>query len=72
LLHIKDGPAVRGEPMVAVGDGVLDVPSIIQAGAGSTQWLIVELDACATDMMEAVEKSYDYLVGKGLARGNSR
>jgi sugar phosphate isomerase/epimerase len=72
LLHIKDGPAVRGEPMVAVGDGVIDVPSIVQAGAGSTEWMIVELDACATDMMEAVEKSYDYLVGKGLARGNPR
>jgi len=72
LLHIKDGPAVRGEPMVAVGDGVMDVPSIVQAGAGSTEWMIVELDACATDMMEAVEKSYDYLVSKGLARGNSR
>ena len=72
LLHIKDGPAVRGEPMVAVGDGVMDVPIIVQAGAGSTEWMIVELDACATDMMEAVEKSYDYLVSKGLARGNSR
>ena len=72
LLHIKDGPAVRGEPMVAVGDGVMDVPSIVQAGAGSTAWMIVELDVCATDMMEAVEKSYDYLVSRGLARGNSR
>ena len=72
LLHIKDGPAVRGEPMVAVGDGVMDVRSIVQAGAESTAWLIVELDACATDMMEAVAKSYAYLVGNGLARGNSR
>ena len=70
LLHIKDGPAVRGEPMVAVGDGVMDVPSIVQAGAGFTEWMIVELDACATDMMEAVEKSCAYLVSKGLARGN--
>jgi sugar phosphate isomerase/epimerase len=70
FLHIKDGPCVKGEPMVAVGDGVMDFPSIIEAGEGTTEWLVVELDACATDMMEAVKKSYDYLVGTGLARGN--
>jgi len=29
------------------------------------------LDDCATDMLEAVEKSYQYLIGEGLARGNS-
>ncbi|MDH7487355.1 MAG: sugar phosphate isomerase/epimerase [Anaerolineae bacterium] len=60
LLHIKDGPAVKGAPMVAVGEGVLDFPAIVQA-ADSAEWLIVELDECATDMMEAVDKSYRYL-----------
>jgi len=69
ILHIKDGPAVKSEPMTAVGDGILDFHSIISAGAGITEWQIVELDRCATDMMEAVKKSYDYLVGQGLARG---
>jgi hypothetical protein len=33
------------------------------------QWLVVELDACDTDMLEAVEKSYKWLVGNGLATG---
>ncbi|MBT7864437.1 MAG: sugar phosphate isomerase/epimerase, partial [Gemmatimonadetes bacterium] len=33
-------------------------------------WMIVELDRCETDMVEAVKKSYDYLVGEGLAAGN--
>jgi sugar phosphate isomerase/epimerase len=70
LLHIKDGPCVHGEPMVAVGDGVVDVPALVKAGEGYTEWLVVELDRCATDMLEAVRKSYDYLVRKGLARGN--
>jgi sugar phosphate isomerase/epimerase len=70
LLHIKDGPATKEAPMTAVGEGKMDVPAIVKAGEGSTEWLIVELDRCATDMMEAVEKSYTYLVGKGLARGN--
>jgi sugar phosphate isomerase/epimerase len=70
LLHIKDGPAVKDEPHVAVGDGVLDFPSVVQAAEGAAEWLIVELDHCATDMMEAIERSYQYLVGGGLARGN--
>jgi sugar phosphate isomerase/epimerase len=70
LLHIKDGPANRQEPMQPIGSGVLDWPAILQAGADHTEWLIVELDRCATDMVEAVQSSYDYLVGGGLARGN--
>lgn len=69
LLHIKDGPAKRGQPMVALGEGVIDIPAVIKAGEGNTEWLIVELDECATNMMEAVQKSYTYLTGKGLARG---
>lgn len=69
LLHIKDGPCVKGKPHVAVGDGSMDIPAVIRAGEGATEWLIVELDECATDMMEAVERSYNYLVGHGLAQG---
>lgn len=68
LLHIKDGPANTEAPMLAVGEGVMDFPPIIEA-ADSAEWLIVELDRCATDMIEAVTKSYHYLVNKGLARG---
>jgi sugar phosphate isomerase/epimerase len=69
LLHIKDGPCVKDEPMTAVGDGVVDVPAVVAAGKPVTEWLIVELDRCATDMMEAVARSYSYLVGEGLAQG---
>jgi uncharacterized protein YbaP (TraB family) len=47
--------------MTAVGDGVLDYPDFIEAALSSAEWLIVELDRCATDMMTAVEKSYRYL-----------
>jgi len=72
LLHIKDGPCVKGEPMVALGEGVMDIGAIVEAGRPYTEWLIVELDACATDMVEAVEKSYRYLVGKGYAHGNKQ
>jgi sugar phosphate isomerase/epimerase len=69
LLHIKDGPCVKGEPMTAVGDGVMSVPSVVKAGGKHTQWLIVEIDRCATDMFEAVEKSAKYLMSSGLGRG---
>ena len=69
-LHIKDGPGVRGVPQVALGEGSIDIPGIIQAGTGATEWLVIELDDCATDMMTAVEKSYHYLVKNGLGRGN--
>jgi sugar phosphate isomerase/epimerase len=63
LLHIKDGPATKKADMTAVGDGVVDVAAIIRAGEPHTEWLIVELDRCATDMMVAVAKSYKYLAG---------
>jgi sugar phosphate isomerase/epimerase len=63
LLHVKDGPTPSdtSAPMTAVGDGVLDYPDFIEAALSSAEWLIVELDRCATDMMTAVEKSYRYL-----------
>jgi len=70
LLHIKDGPCQIEAPMTALGEGVVDIPGVVAAGAGSTEWLIVELDHCATDMMEAVNKSYKYLIARGLARGS--
>jgi len=62
LLHLKDGPATKKGDMTAVGDGVIDVPAIIKAGEPITEWLIVEIDRCATDMMEAVGKSCQYLI----------
>lgn len=60
VIHIKDGPGVKGQPMVAAGEGVMDFPPIV-AAAKSAELLCVELDACATDMMEAVAKSYAFL-----------
>lgn len=70
VLHIKDGPCVVGEPMLVAGEGKMDIPALVAAGEGYTEWLVVELDACATSMIEAVEKSYRYLVGNGFAQGN--
>jgi sugar phosphate isomerase/epimerase len=68
MLHLKDGPADDPKsPMTAVGEGVVDVPAI--AAASRARWHVVELDRCATDMFDAVERSYRYLVDRRLARG---
>lgn len=66
LLHIKDGPLIQGEAMVAVGQGKMDIPAIIQAADPDVlKWLIVELDECDTDMLEALRESYLYLRALG-------
>lgn len=69
LLHIKDGPAVKGQPHTAVGDGTIDVPAIIMASGSTAEWFVVELDDCAGDMMSAVARSYGYLIRGGWAHG---
>jgi sugar phosphate isomerase/epimerase len=70
LLHIKDGPLEAKKAHVAVGSGRMDIPGVIHAADPKVlEWLIVELDACHTDMTEAVAASYTYLTNNGLARG---
>jgi len=47
------------------------MPAIIGAADPNVlEWLIVELDSCEGDMMEAVAQSYRYLTSAGLAVGN--
>ena len=71
LLHIKDGPLAKGAAHVAVGDGKMNIAGVLQAADPEVlEWVIVELDACDTDMMTAVERSYHYLTANGLALGN--
>lgn len=62
LLHIKDGPLTKDEPHVAVGDGAMNIPNVINAADPHIlEWLIVELDHCATDVFAAVAQSQRYL-----------
>jgi sugar phosphate isomerase/epimerase len=63
LLHIKDGPLQREAPMVAIGDGKMEFQKVIPAGDPHTEWLIVELDRCAGNMLDAVARSLKYLAG---------
>lgn len=65
LLHVKDGPGVRGGPNVAVGQGSLPVPEIVAAAPNA--WRVVEFDSCATDIVDAVGESFSYLSALGEA-----
>ena len=55
--------------MQALGEGITDFHKVVAAGEYA-DWWIVELDRCATDMKEAVVKSYTYMVDNGFAWGN--
>jgi len=72
LLHIKDGPAVKGDPMykhVPAGEGTLDFHSIVKAGGENIKWMIVEFDEYEKDILDGIKKSYDYLTKNELAEG---
>ena len=61
LLHVKDGFIIPPKPNMAVGNGMMNYPSIIEALPSSVLWLIVELEDCATNMLEAVQESLQYM-----------
>jgi sugar phosphate isomerase/epimerase len=65
-LHVKDGPVTRDDPMTALGAGRMPVTEIL-AAAPWIEWNVVELDHCATGMMEAVGQSMAWLTDHGLA-----
>lgn len=62
---------IKSAAMVAVGSGSNNIPEIIAAADEKiTRWMVVELDRCDTDMFEAIEQSYKYLISNKLASGN--
>ena len=83
-LHIKDGtfeqdPAkveiVNGYPdrklkLFPLGEGQMDIPSIIAAAPANVDNVIVELDYCEVEMKEALRRSYAYMTSNGFAAGN--
>lgn len=70
LLHIKDGDLGDDHVMTAVGQGKVDMrPIIAAADENALEWLVVELDACKTDMLEAVAASCRFLVDNQLGYG---
>jgi sugar phosphate isomerase/epimerase len=70
LVHVKDGPAVSYEDdvMVPIGEGRIDWARTLSTPSG-LRWHIVELERLHLDTFEALRRSYDHLVGRGLSRG---
>ncbi|WP_433359093.1 sugar phosphate isomerase/epimerase family protein [Streptosporangium sp. CA-115845] len=60
-LHVKDGPATLQGPMTAVGSGEVPIVDALHTAPGAVR--IVELDHCATDMLQALADSHAYLTG---------
>lgn len=68
-LHIKDGPAKWSEnlavdnpdPMTSVGKGTQNIPAIVKAAAGNTEWHVIEMDKTATAVFPLLEESLKYL-----------
>ena len=69
LMHVKDGPLGKDQPMLPVGQGKVEAAECI--ASADPAWLIVELDEYAGNMMDAVRESHRFLVGNGLARGRN-
>jgi sugar phosphate isomerase/epimerase len=62
LVHLKDGPLDRDEPMTALGGGKMDIRGIVSAAVESgIEWGVIELDRCGTDMLQAIDASIRYL-----------
>jgi sugar phosphate isomerase/epimerase len=73
FLHIKDGPAIKGEEtdkQVPAGQGVMDFPSIVKAGGSNIKWMIVEFDGYSGDIIDGIKSSYKFLTYNKLAKGN--
>jgi sugar phosphate isomerase/epimerase len=57
-VHLKDGTGRRGDPNVALGEGSIDLAGTIAAArAAGVDWLVVEFDDCATDVLDALARS---------------
>jgi sugar phosphate isomerase/epimerase len=70
LMHVKDGDLGAGSIHKPVGQGKVPVAPIINAADPQRlEWLIVELDNCATDMFEAVDQSLKWLIANALGHG---
>lgn len=59
-VHWKDGPCVHGRPMVALGEGEVDVPRVLAALTQPVDG-VIELDECATDPLDAARRGRVYL-----------
>ena len=65
-LHVKDGPAVRGQLQTAVGGGSVDNPGAIAAGT-NVGYHIIELDEAAGDPFDVSKAGAEWLIENGYS-----
>jgi sugar phosphate isomerase/epimerase len=70
FVHVKDGPAVSYEQdvLVPIGEGQIDWTRTLSVPSG-LRWHLVELERLHVETFEALRRSYNHLVGRGLSRG---
>lgn len=77
FLHVKDGPAEWTPrlddpipyPVLAVGTGKMDYPSILDACKGIVEWIFVDIEECETDIIQAIYESYKFIALNGYGNG---
>ncbi len=58
------------KPFLPAGTGQVDLVDAF-AASSHVEYAVVELDSYEGDMMKAVQESYTYLTGKGIAKGRN-
>ena len=72
LIHVKDGDFNDNLVHLPVGRGKMNTREILKTYDPSVvEWLIVEIDNCDTDILDAVEESYRWLVDNGFGMGTT-
>ena len=56
--------------LLPLGEGDLPIPAIVAATPDRVNNIVVELDYCRVEMVEALKRSYKYMTSNGLALGN--
>lgn len=69
-LNVTNGTLDRKIELRALGTGELDIKSLVANLPTKVDSIIVELDYCNIDMIQAIEQSYKYMTENGLAAGN--
>ena len=63
-VHLKDGPARRGEPQTPIGTGDVDVPAVLGSGA-PLAWHIAEIDSTDEDVFSLLAQNRAALLAHG-------
>ncbi|MER5796245.1 hypothetical protein [Streptomyces sp. NPDC001980] len=73
LVHVKDGPGVRGEPQVAAGQGSVALADALYVGRDAIRVHIIEADRIAegADIFDLVEESVAWLKARQGGRCGS-